>query len=118
SDLRVEEGGYGEGTVIRFKMKVLGVEQTFHQRISEPEPGHILVEQDVNSAQNVVTTFVVTPLENDQKTHVEISTKMNASSGLAGVVERIVVPIINPRLYQKELKLLEEIAQKRSSRSG
>ena len=118
SDLRVEEGGYGEGTVIRFKMKVLGVEQAFHQRISEPEPGHILVEQDVNSAQNVVTTFVVTPLENDQKTRVEISTKMNASPGLAGVIERIVVPIINPRLYQKELKLLEAVAQKRSSRSG
>jgi hypothetical protein len=113
SDLQVEQGGYGEGTIIRFKTKVLGVEQTFHHRVSEPEPGHILVEQDINSAQNVITTFVVTPVENDQKSHVEISTMMNASPGLAGAVERIVVSMINPRLYRKELKLLEEVAQKK-----
>ncbi len=113
SDLQVEQGGYGEGTIIRFKMKVLGIEQAFHHRVSEPEPGHILVEQDISSAQNVITTFVVTPLENDQKSHVEISTTMNASPGLAGAVEHIVVPMINPRLYRKELKLLEAVAQEK-----
>ena len=38
-DLQVEHGGYGVGTIIRFKMKALGVEQSFYQRVSEPEPG-------------------------------------------------------------------------------
>lgn len=114
-DLQVEQGGYGEGTIIRFKMKVLGVEQAFHQSISEPEPGRVLVERDINSAQNIVTTFRVTPVEDDRKSQVEIDTTMNASPGLAGVVERIVVPIINPRLYAKELKLLEAVAQKKGN---
>jgi hypothetical protein len=114
-DLQVEQGGYGEGTIIRFKMKVLGVEQAFHHRVSEPEPGHVLVEQDINSAQNIVTTFVVTPIENGQKSRTEISTTMNASAGLTGVVERIVIPIINARIYAKELKLLEAVAQKKRS---
>lgn len=112
-DLQVEQGGYGEGTIIRFKMKVLGLEQTLHQIVSEPEPGRVLVEQDIQSVQNIITTFSVTPVENDQKSHVEIDTKMNTSPGLAGVVERIIVPIINPRIYAKELKLLETAAQKK-----
>ncbi len=114
-DLQVEQGGYGEGTIIRFKMKVLGVEQAFHQVVSEPEPGRVLVERDIDAAQNIVTTFSVTPVENDQKSQVEIDTTMNTSPGLAGIVERIVVPIINPRLYAKELKLLEAVAQKKGN---
>ncbi|MBA2393821.1 MAG: SRPBCC family protein [Ktedonobacteraceae bacterium] len=112
-DLQVEKGGYGEGTIIRFKMKVLGLEQTLHQIVSEPEPGRVLVEQDIQSVQNIITIFSVTPVENDQKSHVEIDTKMNTSPGLAGIVERIVVPIINPRIYAKELKLLEAAAQRK-----
>jgi hypothetical protein len=114
-DLQVEQGGYGEGTIIRFKMKVLGAEQPLHQRVSEPEPGHILVEQDISSVQNIITTFVVTPIEDDQKSCVEISTTLNVSPGLAGIVERIIVPIINPRIYAKELKLLEAVAQKKKT---
>jgi Polyketide cyclase / dehydrase and lipid transport len=112
-DLQVEQGGYGAGTIIRFKVKALGVEQTAYQRVSEPEPGRVLVEQDINSARNAMTTFIVTPVEQDQKAHVEISTTMNASPGFQGLVERILVPIIQPPVYRKELKLLEGVAQKR-----
>ena len=114
-DLQVEQGGYGAGTMIRFKMKALGVEQSFYQRVSEPEPGRVLVEQDIDSVQNVMTTFTVTPVEHEQKSHVEISTMMNTSPGFKGFMERIIVPIINPQLYRKELRLLEAVAQKRST---
>ncbi len=79
------------------------------------EPGRVLVEQDIDPVQNVITTFTVTPVEDEQKSHVEISTTMNTSPGLKGFVERIVVPIINRRVYRKELKLLEAFAQKRST---
>lgn len=72
------------------------------------------VEQDIDSPQRVTTTFRVTPLEQGQKSHVEISTTMHTSPGLRGLVERILVPMINPRIYQKELKLLEGVAQRRS----
>lgn len=112
-DLQVEQGGYGAGTVIRFKSRVLGVERSLYHRVSEPEPGRVLVEQDIDSLQNIVTTFTVIP--QGQQSRVEISTTMNASPGLQGLVERIVVPILNARIYRKELKLLERVAQKRAT---
>jgi len=115
SDMQVEQGGYGEGTVIRFKMKSLGVVQEFHHHVTEPEPGRVLVEQDIDSPQHVVTTFTVTPVENGQKSHVEITTVMNASPGVRGVIERFVVSVLNPRVYRQELKLLEAVAQKKVS---
>jgi len=117
-DLQVEQGGYGAGTIIRFKMKALGAVQSFHQRVSEPEPGRVLVEQDIDSTRNVTTTFTVTPVEQGQKSHVEIGTIMNTSPGFMGFMERIIVPLYNPRVYRKELKLLEEVAQKRGTTSN
>ena len=113
-DLQVEQGGYGAGTVIRFKAKVLGVERTLYHRVSEPEPGRVLVEQDIDAPQHLMTTFTVTPVEQAQKSHVEIATTMDASPGLAGLVESVVIPLVNPAVYRKELKLLEAVAQKRA----
>ena len=98
-----------------FKSRVLGVEQSFHQRVSEPEPGRVLVEQDIDSVQNVTTTFTVIPVEQGQKSHVEISTMMNTSPGFKGFIERVVVSIFNPKIYRKELKLLESVAQKKET---
>ena len=114
-DLQVEEGGYGAGTIMRFKSRILGVEQSFHHRVSEPEPGRVLVEQDIDSVQNVTTSFTVIPVDQGQKSHVEISTTMNASPGLKGFIERVVVPLFNLPIYRKELKLLEAVAQKRKT---
>lgn len=114
-DLQVEQGGYGKGTVTRFKMHVLGVEREFHHRVSEPEPGRILVEQGIASPLNEITTFTVDPLDGGRRSRVEISTVMNASTGLMGLIERIVVPIINKRIYRQELENLEAVARRRSS---
>src|ERR1044071_1066762 len=47
--LEVEQGGYGAGTIINFQMKLMGKIQSFHSTITEPEPGHILVETDMNT---------------------------------------------------------------------
>ena len=115
-DLQVEQGGYGAGTIIRFKARILGGEQSFHHRVSEPEPGRVLVEQDIEPGQNVTTTFTVTPLKDGKKSQVEICTTLNASPGLRGLVERLLVPLANPPIYRKELKLLEAVAQQRASR--
>ena len=113
-DLRVEQGGYGAGTVIRFKARALGVEIELYQRVSEPEPGRVLVEQDINSSQNTVTSFTVTPVEHGQKAHVTIATTLNATPGLVGFIEQIMIPRINQSIYRKELRLLEEVAQRRT----
>lgn len=113
-DLRVEQGGQGAGTIIRFKARLLGIEQSFHHRVSEPEPGRVLVEQDIDAAQNVTTTFTVTPLDDGKRSQVEICTTMNASPGLKGLIERLVLPMANPPIYRQELKLLEAVAQQRA----
>lgn len=112
-DLQVEQGGYGAGTTIRFKSRILGVEDSLYQRVSEPEPGRVLVEQDIETIQNRSTTFTVTPLEGGQKSHVEISTTMNASPGFRGLVEHITVPSLLSPVFRKELKLLEGVARER-----
>ncbi len=115
SDLQVEEGGYGAGTVIRFKVKALGIVLEMYQRVSEPEPGRVLVEQDIDSPRNTVTTFKVIPVENEQKARVIITTVMNASPGLTGLVERLLVPRLNQRTFRKELRMLEAFAQKQGT---
>ena len=114
-DLQVEEGGYGAGTIIRFKSRILGVEQSFRHRVSEPEPGKVLVEQDIDTIQNLATTFTVIPVEDGKKSQVEISTTMNASPGIRGFAERVILSIFNPRIYRKEMKLLEAVAQERQT---
>lgn len=112
-NLQVEQGGYGAGTVIRFKVRILGVERSLHHRVSEPEPGKVLAEQDIDSAQHMITTFTVLPLEQGRQSHVEISTTFDASPGLQGLLERLLVPMANARIYRQELKLLEGVAQKK-----
>ncbi len=114
-DLRVEHGGYGDGTIIRFKAKVLGVERDMYQIVSEPEPGRVLVEQDIDTVQKLATTFIVTPLDNGKRSHVEISTTLNASPGIIGIIERLVVSLANPPIYRKEMKKLEAVARERTS---
>lgn len=42
--LEVEEGRFGEGTVIRFQMRLLGQTRSFRLLNTEPEPGRILQE--------------------------------------------------------------------------
>src|SRR5438046_2170473 len=71
-DLVVEEGGKGEGTVIRFITRAGGQDRHMHARVSEPEPGKVLEEHDLDS--DLVTTFTVTPLGENQ-THVQIATE-------------------------------------------
>jgi Polyketide cyclase / dehydrase and lipid transport len=114
-DLQVEQGGYGAGTTIHFTSRLLGVEQSFHQQVSEPEPGTVLVEEDIASPRHEVTTFTVRPVEQGRKAHVTIATTMNASAGFRGLVERALVPIALRRVYREELHLLEVVARKRSA---
>jgi hypothetical protein len=117
-DLRVEQGGYGDGTIIRFKVKTLGFEQSAYQRVSEPEPGRVLMERDIDSPRQATTTFSVTPIDEGQQARVEIVTTMNSSPGFRGLVERLLMPRIQPPVYRRELKLLEAVAQQRNAPHG
>ena len=83
--IEVEQGGYGAGTVINFKMKLMGKIQSFHSTITEPKPGHTLVETDMNTG--AVTTFSVEPRSNGQEAFVTISTTTDVPNGIPGKIQ-------------------------------
>lgn len=102
SDLTVEEGGVGAGTVIRFRTTMAGRSQHYHQRVEEPDPGRVLVERDVDG--DLATTFTVTPTP--EGSHVRIATRWT-SSGLRGMIERLLAPRFLQAVYADELERLD-----------
>jgi hypothetical protein len=101
-DLQVEAGGQGEGTIIHFRSRVLGVERENRTRISEPEPGRKLVETEMNEA--FTTTYTFTPVQEAPQVHVEIATDMKTESGYMGLLEKAFLPSILRRINEKELR--------------
>ena len=111
---RVEaiEGGVGAGTRTRVEMTVLGSRRVFEQVVTEPEPGHVLME--TNQDGSGVTTFTVDPADGGEAAQVTIATDLPARPGVAGFVERQVTSLMLPRIYRKELaRLAEYVAQQR-----
>ena len=108
SDLHVEQGGIGAGTVIGFQMRVLGKTQTFRAAITEPEPGHVLVETNLPSGP--VTTIAVDPNMGGQHAQVTITTELTVSNWLEGVFTKMLLH----RIYVQELELLAAYAQEQS----
>ena len=106
SNLRVEEGGTGAGTVITFTTTVGGTSSKFRMRVEEPEPGRVLVERDLE--KDVVTTFTITPAESG-KSLVKIETDYAASPGIRGLVERLASPGMLRKVYEAELHKLDEV---------
>ena len=105
--LEVVEGGIGDGTVIRVRIRVLGTVQTYHATITEPEPGRTLVETNDTGS---VTTFTVEPQGDGRQSLVTITTDLGDRPGLRGAVERwLAARMIRPMLAE-ELALLAKAA--------
>lgn len=109
--LDVEQGGVGAGTVIRFQMRMLGTTRTMRATVTEPEPGRVLVETDVEGA--VVTTFTVDPVEGGQKARVSISTDMKVAGGPAGWLQRLLLTRLLRPVYVREIGQLGRVAAER-----
>ncbi len=60
SGFQVESGGVGAGIVTHFTVTAGGRSREYRMRVSEPEPGRVLVESDTNCKLSV-TTYTVTP---------------------------------------------------------
>ncbi len=109
----VEEGGYGEGTVVSFTTTIGGRSQHFRDVISEPEPGRVLRESDRSGK---VTTFTVEP--RGERSLVQIDSVIPTSGGLRGAIERFLIPRMLAPVYTDELDRLEayasELAQNES----
>ena len=103
--LDVEEGGVGEGTIVRFQMRILGQTQSFRAWITEPEPGRVLQETDMDT--HVPTTFTVLPLGHESRTKVTIRTELKNR----GFVEGLIAKLLLQNIYARELGLLAEIAE-------
>lgn len=107
--LTVEEGGVGAGTVIRVQMSFFGRKQTYRAAISEPEPGRVLVETNLE-ANSWVTTFSVNPGSAPADSNVTISTELPVRTGFPGKIERMLSTLLLRPMYVKELQNLARVA--------
>jgi hypothetical protein len=112
SDWQVEEGGVGEGTVVRFRITAGGRSRQYRSRITEPEPGRVLVEADTTST--AVTTFTVRPEGNTSR--VGIHTSWQGAGGIGGFFERLFAPRVLRSMYADELARLDRYAREQTAR--
>ena len=103
--LDVEQGGFGAGTIINFEMRILGQTRSFRSLITEPEPGRVLVETDINT--KVATSFQVIPMDDGQQSRVTISTELKTGT----IVEKFIAKWILQKIYRQELDLLTRVAE-------
>src|SRR5690242_1711351 len=97
SDLQVEQGGVGAGTVITFKAKLGG----------RTEQGRVLTESEIGG-RGIVTTFTVVP--EGEGSRVRIASDWEAR-GVSGIVERLLAPRMLRRIYTDELGRLDRYAR-------
>lgn len=109
SDYRVEAGGVGAGTVVRFRVVLGGRGRDVLARVEEPAPGRVLSETDAETG--ATTTFTVIPDGGGSRVRIETAWR---SPGLRGLVERIVGPRLLAPLYADELARLDRYARERA----
>jgi len=109
TSLVVDQGGTGDGTIIRFQMSLLGKKQTFRAAITEPDPGRVLVETDLDT-NGAITTFTVNPGTAPADSHVTISTELPVRAGFLGRIERAFSTALLRPIYFKELENLARVA--------
>lgn len=103
--LEVEEGGYGEGTVIRYQILILGRTHGFRVYITEPDPGCTLLETDLNF--NTSTRFTVWSIGHRNHARVTIMTVLKDR----GLVEGFLARIFLTYIYRQELELLARVSK-------
>ena len=114
-NLTVDEGGYGDGTIIQFDMIAFGSTQHSRSRVTEPEPGRVLVESVLD--RDVVTTFTVEPL-GATRCRATIATDMAVRSGLLGAIQRWMIRSYLRRVYAAELAQLDRVAREERGRAS
>jgi uncharacterized protein YndB with AHSA1/START domain len=113
-DFQLEEGGIGAGSVVSFKIKSAGGVRKLRMEITEPEPGRILVQADTGSS-GLVRTFTVTP--HGEQALVNITSRFDGETGIAGFVEGLVAPLRLHRVYVEELTRLNAYAREQRNAS-
>ena len=109
-NLVVEAGGLGAGTIISFEIRAFGMTRTLRASITEPQPGRVLVESNMDPDPSV-TTFTVEPADDGRASDVTIETRLGTKGGIAGSIERSMSSRFLKSLYREELALLEARAK-------
>jgi hypothetical protein len=104
----VEQGGVGAGTIIRFEVHAYGTVTKFRATVTEPEPGRVLVETNVEP-DGSRTTFTVAPRASGGS-DVSFVTAAESRDGIAGAIERWMSTRFMKKLYAEELELLRQRA--------
>jgi len=107
--LIVEKGGKGAGTLVLTKLTVYGKEYTYHQLVSEPEPGRVLVETDIDTGQ--FSSFTLDPVNGGAQTRVTIHAEEPAKPGVAGWLAAQMQPMFMKRMFAEELRNLAAYVQ-------
>ena len=97
-DYRVEEGGFGAGTLVAYRFKAGPRERDYRVRAETPD-GSTLVERDQGST--LVTTWRVSPAAGGSTVRVE--TEWQGASGVGGFFERTFAPKGLSRIYDSVL---------------
>jgi hypothetical protein len=106
SDLEVESGGVGAGTVFHITVRMLGRRQRLHMRVAEPAPGQVLTETNLDTG--VVTEFTVAPRDGGSRTLAGMSSGWESKGGMRGLVDRLVTPRLMGRMFAKQLHQLDQ----------
>ncbi|MGD9895121.1 MAG: SRPBCC family protein [Dehalococcoidia bacterium] len=111
SDLKVEEGGVGAGTVFSIRMKAGGRSRAARMYVAEPQPGRVLTESEPQTS--LLTTFTVVP--DGDTSRVQIATTWQSTKGIGGLFERLFAPRLLQRIYVQELENLDRYARHQRS---
>jgi Polyketide cyclase / dehydrase and lipid transport len=103
SNLEVESGGLGAGTVFHITAKVAGKRQRLHMQVTEPEPGTVLCETNLDTG--VVTQFTVSG--NGSGTSVVRMSSEWEAHGLKGWLDRLFTPHVMRGLFNEQLEQLD-----------
>lgn len=103
TDMIVEKGGQGAGTIALVHMNVMGAKRSFRLETFEPEPGRILEEVDQGNGN--LTRFIIEQVDDDHCL-VTIASEFHIQPGFKGWLERLTNPPIIRHIYKKELQNL------------
>jgi Polyketide cyclase / dehydrase and lipid transport len=104
SNQEILSGGAGDSTVVRLNITLAGRTNTMTARITELEPGRVLVEHRDDGD----TTFTVEPVGTQSR--VRFDTILEGG-GLQGLALRLFAPRLLEPVYTEELERLERYAQ-------
>ncbi len=111
--IHVETGGYGAGTIGRADMKMFGQKTSFRFEVSEPDPGRVMVEANLDGS--VVTAFIVESENGGRQSHVTFDSEFYFPDNPGGWLRHwLMIPMIH-RMYQEELGILNRYMRARQA---